>query len=194
MSISSMTNAAIARRPDFHPLNAVPEGLEGIARAIAGPPPAPPGATPKPPSEGPPPSNGATNALQVIAAYIPTEVLTLYVAFIAALHKEQAVTRGEWTTFWCFLAATPIVVWVVYATKVRAAGRSLPLRPQQWPVWEMCAATIAYVAWAYALPGTPFLQFEQAGYYSSSIAGLVVLVVSTVLGLLAPLFQRPLTP
>ncbi|MGB9110661.1 MAG: hypothetical protein WCC39_18390 [Telluria sp.] len=43
-------------------------------------------------------------------------------------------------------------------------------------------------AWAFALPLSPFAQFD---WYSSAIASIAGLVVSTLLGLMAPLFQRP---
>lgn len=181
MSVSSITNAAIARRTDFPPLGTVPKGLGQIAQVIAGP---PLGGTPSP-------STSATNALQVIAAFIPTEVLTLYVACISALHQANQVTPAEWIAFWCFLAATPVIVWIVYASKVKAAEKPIPIALKKWPLWEMSAATIAFTAWAYALPGTPFSEF---GLYSPALAGFIVLVVSTFLGLLAPLFQQPLSP
>jgi hypothetical protein len=54
----------------------------------------------------------------------------------------------------------------------------------------MFAATFAFCAWAFALPNTPFQVF--ASWYSAGLAGISVLLASTVLGLLAPLFQRPL--
>jgi len=52
-------------------------------------------------------------------------------------------------------------VWVAFATKLRAVGKPLPASPQRWPVWEMTAATLAYGAWTFALPNTPFAQFNQ---------------------------------
>ena len=191
MSISSMTNGALARRPDFPPFRRAPTDLHEMARLMGGPSAPPP--VPDPPNaatpSGPGPTNAATNALQVIAAYIPTEILSLYVACISVLHHGEAVTRGEWIAFWSFLAATPATVWLVFAIKLQAAGRPLPLQTSKWPVWEMSAATIAYVAWAYALPGTPFSELKS---YSPGIAGFLVLIVSAVLGLVAQLFQRPL--
>lgn len=41
-----------------------------------------------------------------------------------------------------------------------------------------------------ALPNTPFAEFTD--WYSAALSGVMVLVASTVLGLLAPFFQRPL--
>lgn len=94
-----------------------------------------------------------------------------------------------WTTFWCFLIATPVVAWLVYAAKIKAAQKPLPIMYGTWPIWEMFAATAAYCAWAFALPNSPFLDYS---WYSAPLSGVVVLVASTVLGLVAPFFQRPL--
>jgi hypothetical protein len=117
--------------------------------------------------------------------------LTLYVAVLAAIQKPGIVTRAEWITLWGFLVATPIVVWLVFGAKVKAAQKQMPVAPRTWPVWEMFAATVAYCAWAFALPNTPFTSYT---WYSSALSGIAVLVASTVLGLLAPFFQRPLSP
>jgi hypothetical protein len=88
-----------------------------------------------------------------------------------------------------FLGATPVVVWLVYAAKIKAAQKRVPLAPGTWPIWEMFAATVAYCAWALALPNTPFTEYS---WYSSALSGVIVLVTSTFLGLLAPFFQRAL--
>jgi hypothetical protein len=192
MSINSMTNAAAARRTDFVPLNAAPSGLPEIAMAAAGFP-----ATADPGGAAPNPGSTTTNdintAMHVLFDYIPTEVLTLYVAVVAAIHPATAppgpVQPGDWYTFVTFLIATPIIFWLVYAAKLKSAKKPLPIAPAAWPVWEMSAATIAYAAWAFALPNTPFREF---GWYTTGLGSVIVLVTSTVLGLLAPLFQRPL--
>src|SRR5271154_2355718 len=199
MSINSLTNAAVARRPDFAPLNALPSNLSEIAAAAAGMPAADTGSA-APPANGMTSTNGINTAMQVLFGYIPTEVLTLYVAVVAALHPTPAaaqtevvhqgvVANADWYIYFIFLAATPVIFWVVYATKLKSAQKPLPIAVSTWPIWEMFAATVAYSAWAFALPNTPFNSF---GWYSTGLAGVVVLVASTVLGLLAPLFQNKL--
>jgi hypothetical protein len=65
--------------------------------------------------------------------------------------------------------------------------KPMPLNLSQWPFWEMVAATLAFFAWAFALPNAVFSAYS---WYSSALARVIVLVASTVLGLLAPLFQR----
>lgn len=89
-----------------------------------------------------------------------------------------------------FLIAAPILVWLVYAGKVKTAGKPLPLPPRQWPAWAMIASLLAFAAWAYALPDSPFCRF---GWYTEAVGAFVILAASTVLGLLAPIVQRPLT-
>lgn len=154
-----------------------------------------PGAPPNAAAEAPP--SAITSGLKVIVAYIPTEVITLYVAILAAIQQQPAGQkptpaefRPMWITYYVFLGFTPIVVWLVYAAKVRAGNKNLPVSPRTWPIWEMFAATIAFTAWAFALPNSPFQEFSS--WYSSAVAGVVVLVISTLLGLLAPVVSRPL--
>jgi len=179
MSIASMSSVAFVRRQDVDlaqvaPAGAAPNSLKEIELATAGTPDS---------------QNAVTTALKVIVTYIPTEVLTLYVAVLAAIQlPDRTSYRPLWVAFFCFLAATPVAVWLLYAAKVITAGKELPVAPRTWPVWEMSAATIAYVAWAFALPESPF-KYEFA-WYTPALAGVIVLITSTVLGLVAPLFQR----
>ncbi len=181
MSITSMTNVAYTRRADVNapqvaPVGAAPKTLSQIELATAG---------------APASQNAVTTALKVMVTYIPTEVLTLYVAILATIQIPNRMSyRPLWVAFYCFLVTTPIVVWLVYAVKVRAAGKNLPLAPRTWPLWEMFAATVAYAAWALALPDSPFKYSYD--WYSPALAGVFVLIISTLLGLLAPLFQRTL--
>jgi hypothetical protein len=175
-----MASVAFVRREDVDlpkvaAANAAPNSLEKIELATAGT------------TES---QTAATTALKVIATYIPTEVLTLYVAVVAAIRVPNAENfPALWKTFYCFLVATPIILWLVYAAKCVAAQKPVPISPRAWPLWEMFAATLGYAAWAFALPQNPF---QQESWYSSALAGVIVMIVSTLLGLLAPLFSRPL--
>jgi hypothetical protein len=170
MSISSMASVAIQRKEAPPPPDtgaAIRSTAAAARQGLAG-------------------SATAADALDALMAYIPTEILVLYVAVLAAA-QDTGGPGGPlvWWPFFSFLVATPIVVWLVYAGKLRGMGRNLPLRITKWPKWEMVAATAAYVAWALALPETPFRGFP---WYNSALAGVAVLVVSAVLGLLAPIF------
>jgi len=189
MSINAMTNAAVARRPDFEPAGPPPKTLEDIALAAGTPPtPAPTGGPQPAPS-----ASGVDTALQTVTTFIPTEVLTLYVSAVAALgsiQNSEGHDVGRWIPFYTFLAATPMLVWIAFATKLKASNKPIPAAPKRWPVWEMVAATLAFAAWAFALPNTPFVQFT---WYSGGLAGFLILIVSGGLGAVAPLMQRQLT-
>lgn len=188
MSINSMANAAAARRPDIGAANAVPRGIAEIADASSTTPIA---VSPSAPAqENQASATPIDTAFNVLFGYIPTEILTLYVAVLAAVANDNKVTPALWIAFFCFLLATPVVVWLVFGAKLIAARKAIPIEYAKWPVWEMFAATVAFSAWAFALPNSPFSEFT--GWYSPALSGVVVLVASTVLGLLAPFFQNTL--
>jgi hypothetical protein len=195
LSINALSNAALARRPDFEPADTVPATLSEIAAVAAGTPPRPvrtPQDVAAAPVPSPAPATPTGTALQTLTTYLPTEILTLYVAAVAAIGPWTVDGQpvGRWAPFFTFLVATPILVWVAFATKLRAVGKPLPASPHLWPFWEMFAATLAYVAWTFALANTPFAQFTN--WYSSGLASFLVLIVSSGLGIVAPLMQRPL--
>jgi hypothetical protein len=207
MSVSSLAASAVARRTDMNPPNAPALAPSLSATHLAAPadapavplspafaapvfrpavkPAFPPAMVPAAPLASPSDekSSRVTTALDLVSKHVPTEVLTLYVAVLAA-------TSAGWRAFWVFLIATPVVVWLTYGAEVKAKEKRLPLHPRAWPVWEMFAGTVAYSAWAFALPNAPFNRFS---WYSSALAGIAVLIASTVLSLLAPLFRRPLS-
>ncbi|HKQ64187.1 MAG TPA: hypothetical protein VJZ73_04225 [Methylomirabilota bacterium] len=68
----------------------------------------------------------------------------------------------------------------LYVSAIAAVG---PLTVNGVPVGRF--------AWTFALPNTPFAQFEK--WYSSGLAAFLVLVVSAGLGMIAPLMQRKLS-
>jgi hypothetical protein len=125
--------------------------------------------------------------LGLIVAYIPSEILVTYVAVVAAIQSAPGAGHtGEWIAFWLFLALSPSICWVLYATKLRHRGNPMPLHPKLWPHWPMVAATISYAVWAYTLPATPFSSFS---WYQAAVGTVVLLLVTMLLGLLAPMFQ-----
>ena len=75
----------------------------------------------------------------------------------------------------------------LFAAQLRASGAPLPLDPTRWPWPELIVATVAYVLWAFTLPGTPFAGFS---WYRAGLGGALLLVGTLVLGLSAPLFTR----
>jgi hypothetical protein len=167
MSISSMTNIAILRHAGTDVTS-----YKAIDQASGNP---------------QIPQTEVTAALKAIASYIPSEILTVYVAVLAVLQQadNRLPSDAARLTFWIFLVLTPVVVLLVHASKVVASKNTTNTTPKSWwPVWEMIAATIAFVAWAMVLPDNPF---QKEGWYSASVAAIAVLLVSMLLGLISPL-------
>jgi hypothetical protein len=133
-------------------------------------------------------SAAVSDAAKLLSEYIPGEILTLYVAILAFVSQPSSgALARNWMVFWVFLVATPVVLWLLYAAEVKAKGKGLPWSPVVWPLWEMVAATIAYVAWAFAMPEAPFGAFD---WYSAGLAGVVVLATTTLLGLASRVFKK----
>lgn len=175
MSVSSMANLAFARRADVEPEG---EGLKTRAEV----------ATAK---EGP--GGAVSSAVSAIAAYIPTEIVTVYVAVLATLgvtRDGSAAASGVTTTpilaYAVFVVLTPLVVWGLYASRAVGLGKPLPRSFASWPKWEMVAATLAFASWAAALPSSPLERYD---WFTAALAGVVALVLSMLIGLFAPLFS-----
>ncbi len=174
MSVSSMANLAFARRAD----SGSGKGLTTRGAVAAA-------------KEGAP--GAVSSAVSAIAAYIPTEIVTVYIAVLATLGvtREGAAASGVVTTtpilaYAVFVVLTPIVVWGLYASRAVAAGKELPLSIAAWPKWEMVAATLAFASWSAALPSSPLERYD---WFTAGLAGVVALVLSMLIGLFAPIFS-----
>lgn len=175
MSISSMTNLALNRRADVVANNATSNASSNVEQNKA-------------PPAGAQSSTGSI--LAAITAYIPTEIITVYVATLGALSAPASARPGDGLTATiAFLLLTPVIVWLIYAGKVKASGKPLPSSVKEWPIWEMTAATISFAVWATALPNSPMTSLQLI---SSAMAAVLIMVVSLVLGLIGPLVQRPI--
>jgi hypothetical protein len=134
------------------------------------------------------PNSPLTDALGAVVAYFPTEINVLYTAILAAIATSDTVAlTGQWAAYWFSLAAAPVVVWLLYAARLRADSKRLPLAPKRWPLLEMGFSVVAFAVWGAALPGTPFAEND---WYNSALAGVAVLVVTAALGLIAPVLGR----
>lgn len=177
MSIASITNSAVDRREDFPSA----PGKKGSLRQVAAS-----------KNEKPNTQSAASDALSALAAFIPTEVIGTYIAAIAVTAPAVAGSARQVDgafLFWGFLIAVPIIVWLVFAGRVKTAGKEIPMDIRKWPKWEMVAATAAFAVWALAIPENPF---TTQTWYSAGLVGLAVIVVSTALGLLATVVRGPL--
>jgi hypothetical protein len=87
--------------------------------------------------------------------------------------------------YWFFVALTPVLLILVLAGKRRSEGFSVFPTWKEWPWWKLIASTIAFLVWALAIPGTPYLSTAQG----KMVAAFGALLVSTFLTLLEPIFE-----
>jgi hypothetical protein len=178
MSIVGMARDALIHDANRPGLVVQPDGTLAEVRGAGG-------------DGGPPPdpdqNNRVTNALNLLIKYIPTESVTLYVAALAAapaLRARWPIIDGE-TLYWTFgVILTPALLLLVYASKRKSVGRSFPSL-YEWPWWKMLAATLAFLAWALAVPNNPYIRTAADG----AIAAFLAVFVSTILSLVESIVE-----
>jgi hypothetical protein len=174
MSIAAMSDAKLmGREPEKREANGVEKalGLEGLVERTP-----PDRARATEPPKVPPTVTGQ------LVRWIPTESITLYVAFIALLSAPTAPAGGEiceagftgrWIAVGAFALGTVLLAFLVHVGKVRRTAE-----PFRWPMWEMSVASIAFVAWALALPDTPLQAFCG---YKIEIGAFIVLTTTVLI-------------
>jgi len=187
MSITSMCDAKLMNEQPAQREATSFERAIGL-RALVERPQSSRAATPQPPKVPP-------TVLGQLVRWIPTESLTLYVAFLGVLDpvRVAAGTRvsdadftGRWVTLGLFLALTVGIVLLVHVAKVRRTRE-----PFRWPVFEMAVSSVAFAAWAVALTDTPLRDLSG---YKIEIGGFIVLATTALIGLVADALERNVVP
>lgn len=127
------------------------------------------------------------SALAALTKYIPTESVTLYVATVSALPSLKSTLPSLTAShaYWFFVIFSPLLLLLLYFNQLATAGKPFG-SIAQWPLWRLIASTIAFAVWALAVPGNGIISGDGAAV----LAALGALLVSTVLNLVAPIFER----
>jgi hypothetical protein len=181
MSLFALAERAAAERPP------VPEPL---ADGEMGPP--VPQAAPAAPA--PPARVGA--ALKTLVDFVPTEVIALYwlaVPAASGLAKWFQIncepSPFDYAMYFVLLALTPGLLLLAYLSNLASQNSPRPA-VRDWPWWKAIASTIAFAAWALAVPGNPF--FKEPLILMAIWVGATL--VAVVLALLDPIilqWKRP---
>lgn len=135
---------------------------------------------------GPQPAGVPSSVVDQLVRWIPTETLTLYIAYIAVATlptptKGQKLHQADFFWQWLGVAAGAVVTVVVVV--LLAVGKTRATEePYRWPKFEMAAGAIAFVAFALALPDTPLLDFEG---YKTEVGALIVTSVTVLIAVVA---------
>lgn len=150
----------------------------------------------------PKPPEPVGNALQRLVEFIPIESITLFWVAVPAAESiyrycktiptEQPIqrpTEWDWWLYGIMVAATPLLLLLVYLSTKAANGEPFPPL-KKWPWWRAVASGIAFAAWALAVPGNPYF----AERFPLIAIWVGALVVSMLLGLLDPIVLKWIFP
>lgn len=125
-----------------------------------------------------PPKNAAVStALETLAKYIPAEIVTLYITAVSFRTQLHDFGISSKAIFFFFMLLTPALLLLAFLGDAKKTVGQLP-PPKIWPYWKMIASTIAYGAWACAIPGNPWVASTHAG-----VSSVLALLASVILGL-----------
>lgn len=160
MSLQALAGIAFDRRHPATPTKLaqqrqaaqIAEALRvaGHLDAQAGAPVAPPPATTS--GEDQSSAEKINSALEVLKRYIPTELLALYIPFVAVLedhYKGSADIYLPWV-YGAFVLATPLVIWALYVAKGIEAG--VDTGKLGFPAAAAMLGTIAFGVWGASVP------------------------------------------
>ena len=115
--------------------------------------------------------------MQKITAFIPSEVVGIYIAVFGILAPAETDNVTKWWIFGiCAVLLIPFFIGMGYLAKKRKKEPT-PTRPVLLIL--LACAVVAFAAWACALPGTPFQQVF--GGRATQIGGAAVIVLALVL-------------
>ena len=127
------------------------------------------------------PSGVPSNVVNQLVVYVPTEIITLWVAVIAVLNdpkapEGKAICHADWSTHWVLAGGIAVVATLLtlgFAYRKFADTDGVDFK---WPLFGMMAAPLAFLAWAVALPEGPM---RSACWYTEE-AGGVILTIATI--------------
>jgi hypothetical protein len=132
-----------------------------------------------------PPPSGLGAAMKAIVTYIPAEIVAAYIPIVDLL-REIDRHLSQWVAFWFFLVATPITVLITVAAKRTRRGDTQRLgKLSAWPWWPMIAATLSFLAWSVALPGS---VMNDLAWFRPAMGAIAVIMAAFIVGLLSPVF------
>jgi len=129
----------------------------------------------------PEPTGVPANVINQLVAYVPTEVITIWVALIAVLHDPKPaagenICQADWGTQWMLAAGAAALAMLLTLGFAYRKFEDTHGVEFHWPIFGMLAAPAAFLAWAIALPEGPL---RSACWYTDE-AGAVIVTIATV--------------
>ncbi len=122
-----------------------------------------------------------TGAMEKIAAYIPSEVIGIYVGNFGIL--APATQAVKWWIFGICMALIPAFLGLGYAS---AKKKQLPVPGGRASGVLFLMSAVAFTTWCSAMPATPFLALDPD---ATRWGGFAVLALSYVIPKIADLLE-----
>ena len=129
-------------------------------------------------------TDAVQSAVSQVATYVPGSVIAAYVG-LAALLGDPKTTLSV-VGFFIFWGFAPALVIAATACAGVASKLLIPRSPKE--AWPALASAVAFAAWAAALPGSVLVA--HVSWLTNQVGGVIVVVVSIVLGTIATLVNR----
>ena len=110
--------------------------------------------------------------MQKIAAFIPSEIIGIYVAGLGIFSPDT--DYAKWLLFGICIVLIPIIMWLDFLVQKKKEADKLSGKIK---FVLLIFALVAYVAWTAAMPGTPFLSFNENATLFGGFAVIILAVV-----------------
>jgi hypothetical protein len=114
-----------------------------------------------------------------VTAFIPSEINGIYVAGFGILSPDSELMK--WLIFAICLALIPLLLWLNYLDHKKRSAATLSVKIT---LALLIFALVAFVAWAAALPGTPFLALHA---HATAFGGFAIVILAVFLPQIAGL-------
>jgi hypothetical protein len=170
MSIAAMVDNEVARAEGQPPMTR----LRG-ARAAAG--------RPEPEAAG----GRTTEVVSALASYVPAEAIAAYLLLLPFVTPDTG--SDDFTGRW-ILAGAVTILGCGYCLGYRKIAAIQTGKPFRMPWVPLVTAALAFAAWVFAIPNSPFNEF---GFYTPELGGAVGTVAATVISFIGSVTGETLT-
>lgn len=151
---------------------------------------APPGGPPPPPGQAGVVAGGAHpadahvgGALSIVSDYIPSEILTMYIAIIGLVQTAGATWLMKWSVFAGALAVLLAYVVISFLQQRLDHVHHRGPAASVWHYsWVAGMASVAFTAYAMSIPGNPFEEITRQLTILGGALGLGLAVLMPMLG------------
>jgi hypothetical protein len=133
------------------------------------------------PSTGDSTKKSIDSAMEKISSFIPSEVIGIYVAGFGIFSPESSA--GKWWIFGICALLVPVFIALNYMQQ-RSPSDDAP--SARIALIILFFGLVAFIAWAAALPGTPFLSLTPI---ATAVGGWAVLILAGIMYKVADILE-----